>query len=109
VKKIILMAMVGCICLLSHYADAWDGICPKCKATRHQSRVYPGVCSSTLMFCGSGYYDINGNFVPPSECNKMTCSYSCSLGHSFTEEPKTELKSEVYHAVGKFNSYSTMR
>lgn len=63
--------------------QTFDGKCPICKLEGKKSIVEPGMCSMTLMFCGNGYYDEDGNFHAPNDCNKTTCSYSCSNGHKF--------------------------
>jgi hypothetical protein len=78
--------------LIVMMAGAFDGICPVCKKEGQKSTVTVGTCTSTLMFCGSGYYDEQGDFVPPSDCNHTSCSYRCSRGHEFTDGMKSMLK-----------------
>lgn len=64
---------------------AFDGRCPRCVAEGVTSKVYPGACFSTAMYCGSGYYDERGYFMPPEDCNHTNCEYRCSKGHYFTD------------------------
>lgn len=64
--------------------EVFDGICPICKSEGKTSKVYPGPCSTTAMFCGNGYYDELGKYHFPEPCNTTTCEYLCSNGHHFT-------------------------
>jgi hypothetical protein len=68
--------------------ESWDGKCPICKAEGKLSTVSVGMCMTTAMFCGNGYYDEQGNFHAPEQCNSTTCEYTCSNGHHFSEGMK---------------------
>ena len=60
--------------------------CPFCKTLNQTSEVYRDSCSLTSMWCGDGYWDENGAYHPPENCNKMTCHYYCNKGHEWSEE-----------------------
>jgi len=57
--------------------------CPECVKLGAKSLVYPGICSSTLMYCPP-YYDEEGN-LHIHDGNITTCQYSCSNGHKWSE------------------------
>lgn len=95
-------------------AHAFDGRCPQCMAEGATSKVYPGGCSATAIYCGSGYYDEAGYFVPPEDCNQTTCQYHCSRGHYFTDGlPKPRVTADMLHGsargVIQFQNASTVR
>lgn len=108
-KKSLLIFLITGLCSLPYLSEAWDGICPKCKVQGAQSRVYPGGCSASLIFCGSGYYDVNGNYNPPHDCNKITCKYSCSRGHEFIETMQPELNKDMFRTVCGFKNFTGSR
>ncbi len=60
--------------------------CLECQKAGLKSKVYLDMCSATLVHCGNGYWDEEGNFHPPEPCNTTTCSYHCSNGHSWEEK-----------------------
>lgn len=104
----------ACVVLLFWViAHAFDGRCPQCMAEGAVSKVYPGACSSTVMYCGSGYYDESGRFHPPEDCNRTTCKYQCSRGHYFSDGlPSPRVTPDMLHGPAKgsasFLNTSTM-
>lgn len=58
-------------------------ICPKCKKEGKKSRVYPGMGTSTLLFCPP-FYDEEGKYHN-HDSNTTTTEYKCSNGHKWTE------------------------
>jgi hypothetical protein len=68
--------------------DVWilnKKFCPECQKLGLKSKVFIGGCTSTLLNCGSGYYDEDGDYHPPDPCNTTTCEYTCSNGHTWME------------------------
>jgi hypothetical protein len=61
----------------------FNGKCPHCRALGLKSIVHIGACFSTLLFCGNGHYDEDGNYHSPDDCNSTSCEYTCSNGHKF--------------------------
>lgn len=60
-----------------------DGKCSVCqKAGLKSTVVMDGGGSCTAMYCGSGYYDEDGKFHAPKDCNTCTYRGKCSRGHS---------------------------
>lgn len=59
-------------------------ICPECQKEGKKSMVYPGVSSTTLMYCAP-FYDEKGEFHN-HDSNITTTPYSCSNGHEWTEK-----------------------
>lgn len=59
-------------------------ICPRCKKEGKKSKVFVGVGSSTSLFY-QPFYDEDGE-LHYHDSNKTTTSYSCSNGHSWTEQ-----------------------
>lgn len=59
--------------------------CPICQKEGKKSTVRQTGAYSTLAYCGNGFYDEDGNFHPPRDCNQTTFSYSCSNGHTWSE------------------------
>ncbi len=57
--------------------------CPECVKRGNKSKVYVG-CSSTTLVGWIPYYDEDGKFVS-NDPNTTTTSYSCSLGHRWSE------------------------
>lgn len=70
---------------LTYGIEPTKKFCPVCLATGQKSTISIGACMTTAMWCGNGYYDEDGNFHAPKECNKSTCDYTCSNGHSWAE------------------------
>lgn len=60
--------------------------CPACTSEGKRSRVYPGVSSSTLMWCAP-FYDEDGRYHH-HDMNTTTTSFSCSKGHRWIESAK---------------------
>lgn len=58
-------------------------ICPKCKKLGKKSTVYPGIASTTLLYC-QPFYDEEGNYHD-HDCNTTTTTYRCSNGHEWME------------------------
>ena len=56
-------------------------ICPVCKEQGKESFVYPGMGSTTLMYC-QPYYDKKGVYHD-HDSNTRSYSYSCSNRHSW--------------------------
>jgi len=65
-------------------------ICPECKRLGQRSKVYPGMCTSTLMAV-SRYYDEDGN-LHTHDPNKWRTQYRCSRGHAWIENRRNECK-----------------
>ena len=59
-------------------------ICPTCKKEGKKSKVYPGMGTSTLLFCPP-FYDEDGKYHN-HDSNRHTTEYSCSNGHKWAEE-----------------------
>jgi len=57
--------------------------CPVCEKEELKSFVYPGMSTSTLMYC-SPYYDEDGKYHS-HDANTHTTQYSCSNGHNWSE------------------------
>ena len=55
--------------------------CPECEKQDLKSRVYPGMGSSTLMYC-QPFYDEEGKYHT-HDSNTTTWQYSCSEGHEW--------------------------
>ncbi len=71
------------------YGILQDGRCSICKMLGIRSTVTMNVFGScTAMFCGSGHYDEDGNFVPPKPCNTCTRNGRCSNGHRLADFTK---------------------
>lgn len=62
------------------------GRCSVCMKENKESTV---TCEAgfncTAMYCGSGYYDKDGTFIPPPNCNTCTQTCRCSNGHVITD------------------------
>ena len=59
--------------------------CPICQKEGLKSKVYIGWCTITALNCGNGHYDEDGHYHPPEPCNTMTCEYTCSNDHPWSE------------------------
>lgn len=59
-------------------------ICEECKAQNLTSNVYPGVSTSTLMWC-QPFYDEKGVYHDHDR-NTSTTDYRCSNGHKWTKK-----------------------
>jgi len=59
-------------------------LCPLCQDSGMVSNVYPGYVTTTLMYCGEGYYDTLGVYHPAEPCNSSCKNYTCSKGHVFS-------------------------
>jgi hypothetical protein len=57
--------------------------CPVCEKEEKKSCVYPGMSTSTLMYC-LPYYDEEGKYHS-HDTNTHTTQYSCSNGHNWSE------------------------
>lgn len=63
-------------------AELVDGKCSICMREHRKSTVTMNPYgSSTLMYCGSGYYDEDGKFIPLPNCNTTIYTGRCSNGH----------------------------
>lgn len=58
-------------------------ICPSCLSEGKKSLVYPGMASTTLMYCAP-FYDEDGKYHH-HDANTTTSSYRCSNGHEWAE------------------------
>lgn len=58
--------------------------CPVCEKEGVTSLVYPGACSTTLMYC-QPYYDEDGKYHD-HDFNTRTISYNCFRGHRWSEK-----------------------
>lgn len=56
-----------------------NGKCSACVRVGAKSKIYPGTCASTTMYCPP-FYDENGKYVDP-KCNVSSCDHSCTNGH----------------------------
>ena len=66
-----------------------NGRCSVCMKLKLKSTVRcNGVSSCTVMYCGSGYFDENGDFNPPEPCNTCTTYCECSQGHTIVIRSK---------------------
>ena len=79
-RKAMVLAIMGLLLLDGTF---FEGRCPVCIEEGKKSTVIPGVWNTTLMYCGSGHYDENGQFHPPDDCNTSSATFTCSNGHSF--------------------------
>ena len=77
--------LVILVLLVCATAFAFDGICPECKELGLKSTVTQLYGTTTLLNCGNGYWDEDGNYHAPEPCNTTTIHYECSQGHSWTE------------------------
>jgi len=59
-------------------------ICLECKKKGLKSQVYPGVSSTTLLYC-QPFYDEKGRYHD-HDANTTTTEYSCSNGHKWVEK-----------------------
>ena len=67
---------------LSSPASLEDGRCSHCKRMGWKSTVAGATLGRcTLLGCGGGYYDENGQFHPPTPCNVCSAETQCSNGH----------------------------
>ena len=57
--------------------------CPQCVKERKKSKVYPGMGTSTLLFCPP-FYDEGGKHHDHDR-NTTTIEYACSRGHKWVE------------------------
>lgn len=63
-------------------------ICPTCKEAGEKSTVYPGMSTSTCLFC-QPFYDEDGKYHDHDR-NIVSTSYSCSNGHNWgVSTPRT--------------------
>ncbi len=60
-------------------------LCSWCEGQGLKSTIDIEGTTSTSAFCGYGYYNEEGYYVAPSNCNTNRTSYRCSQGHSWTE------------------------
>lgn len=60
-------------------------LCPICQKEGKKSTVRQTGAYSTLEYCGTGFYDEDGEFHTPRNCNQTIVSYSCSNGHTWSE------------------------
>ena len=67
-----------------------NGRCPFCVRLMWTSRVeISNYGAATLMACPPGYYDEQGEFHAPAQCNTLTRGAVCSKGHTWTEREST--------------------
>lgn len=59
-------------------------VCSMCKDSNLVSNSWILYETSTLVYCGDGYYDTLGDYHPAKPCNTTTRHCSCSRGHYFT-------------------------
>ena len=60
--------------------------CPQCTKEGKKSQVYPGMCTTTLLFCPP-YYDEDGKYHN-HDSNTTTTQYKCSNGHEWVENTR---------------------
>lgn len=60
--------------------------CPVCEEKKMKSCVYIGHSMSTLMYC-TPYYDEEGLYHH-HDSNTSTTTYTCSVGHAWSESQK---------------------
>jgi hypothetical protein len=56
--------------------------CPVCTEQQLKSNVYPGMSSTTLMWCAP-YYDEDGIYHH-HDMNRTRSEYSCTQGHAWS-------------------------
>lgn len=80
--------------------------CPVCVEKGLKSSVYPGMMTSTAMYCPP-YYDEDGNYHS-HDGNTHTTNYSCSQGHTWAESSKGTCPSCDFgkdsHSITIYNS-----
>lgn len=60
--------------------------CPICQASKKKSTVrFSAADERTNKEPQAGYWDEAGKYVYPTPVNTLTCTYLCSLGHSWKE------------------------
>jgi len=52
------------------------------------NKCYQGGCSSTAMYCGDCWYEKDGSYHCPKECNTLSCNYyACRAVTESSENP----------------------
>jgi hypothetical protein len=57
--------------------------CPECINEGKKSKVFPGMCTVTAMYCAP-FYDEDGKYHH-HDSNITTTAYSCSEGHDWSD------------------------